>query len=284
MEKEIFKFSGHLGFNNPYYFTGKDEELIISQGFEEVLKKHGGPLSINPAVITSVLNKKFVIGDHTILKNILRTPWMSYPNDQGNKWIFHELPPHLEQEKTEKEIANDLFHLLCEEIEQYIKGKTKIGVLLSGGMDSRILAACLDHVIKNRKTEVETVVAYTWGLKGSRDVEYALRIAEIFGWIWKHYPVTANHMWNNILIAGERGCEFSGFHLHAMPQIADDNSVDVILAGSYGDSVGRAEYSGKKVSNLSPIGQNLRNPASLIKKKTFLASKKKNTSGNRKVS
>jgi asparagine synthase (glutamine-hydrolysing) len=42
-----------------------------------------------------------------------------------------------------------------------------------------------------------------------------------------------------------------------MPQIAKTNDIEVMLASTYGDSVGRAEYSGVKVYKLASIGKKL---------------------------
>ena len=43
----------------------------------------------------------------------------------------------------------------------------------------------------------------------------------------------------------------------------------MILAGSYGDSVGRAEYSGRKVTSLKPINSTIRNVAGIIKSNVY---------------
>jgi asparagine synthase (glutamine-hydrolysing) len=153
-------------------------------------------------------------------------------------------------------------------------GQSKsVGILLSGGMDSRMAAGCLHHIIKQKKVNVERVVAYTWGNIDSRDHIYAKRLAHDLDWEFKSYQIGPEEMWNNLMISGLRGCEYSGLHLHAMQQIAETNDVEVMLAGSYGDSVGRAEYSGVKVDKLIPISQKLTNKAGFLNPKVFKKSK-----------
>lgn len=49
------------------------------------------------------------------------------------------------------------------------------------------------------------------------------------------------------------GAEVSPLHLHAMPDVARTDSLDIVLAGSYGDSVGRAEFAGRRLMQLRPM-------------------------------
>ena len=215
-----------------------------------------------------------MFGDRTILQNIQRTPWMGKPSKDQNDWTFYDLPNHGKKNASSEEIAANLFRLLCAEIESYTKNSNRIGLLLSGGMDSRMVAGVLQHLINQGRLEVEKVIGFTWGNENSRDAVYAKRITDYFDWEWRHYTVAASDLWNNIIVAGERGCEYSGFHLHALPQIASQcSNVDVMLAGSYGDSVGRAEYSGRHVTNLLPIERNIKNPAFLLKKGVYRSAK-----------
>jgi asparagine synthase (glutamine-hydrolysing) len=48
------------------------------------------------------------------------------------------------------------------------------------------------------------------------------------------------------------GAEVAPFHLHAMPQVRSIAGIDAVLAGTYGDMVGRAEFSGRHVLRLKP--------------------------------
>ncbi len=97
------------------------------------------------------------------------------------------------------------------------------------------------------------VTAITWGNEDSRDVVYARQIANRFDWDVKHIPLDAQTLADNIETAGLAGAEVSALHLHAMPKIAELQGIDLVLAGSYGDSVGRAEFSGRKVTNLKSV-------------------------------
>jgi hypothetical protein len=260
----------HLGDLNSYYKVNENNKIIIYKNFQEVLNSESKS-EVDLASVLSVLAKNYILGDKTLLKGIYRSPWMAALVNQ--QWQYHELPAHQHDGHSIEYIGKQLFTLLCDEILSYIGKKKRIGILLSGGMDSRMVAGVLDYLIKSKRIEIDYVTAYTWGNHDSRDVVYSQKIANRLGWQWKHYVVDADKLWRNIEIAAARGCEYSGIHLHAMPDIALDaeHEVDVILAGSYGDSVGRAEYSGKHASKLSPIQEGLGKFAYLLNIKNVSA-------------
>ena len=118
------------------------------------------------------------------------------------------------------------------------------------------------------------VIAFTWGVDGSRDVKYAQQIAREYSWEWVHLKLDAEMLYNNFFIAADMGAEFAPHHLHAMPKVASYQGLDAILAASYGDSVGRAEFSGSHLLDLKPILQG--RPFSFIKRRDFWVVRRKN--------
>lgn len=268
--ENMFTYYQNLGFNNPYYYS-KDDKLSIQPKLEEVLSKFDGERKIDAVAVVEVLNNNYPLADRTVLQNISKTPWLAKPNADHTDWEFAPVPLHGKYKDDPKNIAENFFDLICEEIFEYIKDKKTVGLLLSGGMDSRIVAGALNNLIIAKKLDIK-VTALTWGNKNTRDVIYAERIATILGWDWKHYSVGAKELLNNIKVTGLRGCEYSPIHLHAIPQIPETIDLDVILAGSYGDSIGRAEYGGVHVSKLPQINSNITNVGSLINNEVFQSS------------
>lgn len=266
----LFKNYNNLGFYNPYYIKNKIP-FIVKQKLNDIIPELKEELVIDPASAVSIINKNFIIGDRTLIRGIHRTPWQAVPNEEQNEWVYAQIPCHKKKQISEEEIAEHLFESICNEIEFYIGVKKKVGVLLSGGMDSRMVAGALDFLIRLGKLTQIKVTGLTWGNQDSRDVRYAKEISARLGWDWKHYAVGINELVNNISETANYGCEYSPIHLHAIPQIRDDNEndFDVILAGSYGDSVGRAEFSGKKITALRGIGHGIRNISGLFNYKIF---------------
>jgi len=269
----MFQKYNHLGFNNPYYYDYKGS-FIIKKNLSDLLDVYDGQRRIDPVAIIELLNKNYMFADRTLIQDIHRTPWLAKPNKLLNKWEYSRVTKHDFLDVPEIEIAKTLFQKICSEIQLYIGDKKRIGVLLSGGMDSRMIAGSLDYLMKTNNLIGLEVTGLTWGNEETRDVVYAKEIAARLNWSWKHYKVTAKDLLNNIKETAIHGCEYSPIHLHAIPQIRDDNNLDVILAGSYGDSVGRAEYSGRKVRFIKPLLQNISNIGGIIHQEIFNQSMK----------
>ncbi|TRX37063.1 asparagine synthase C-terminal domain-containing protein [Flavobacterium restrictum] len=264
----MFSNYNSLGFNNPYFYL-ENGTFKIYKNFPETIANFPEEKKIDPAAVVEMFNKEFVLGDRTLLQNIKKTPWLAQPNSSLNAWDYDLAPKHGMQNTEEGVVAKMLFEKIVAEIEQYIGDKKKIGILLSGGMDSRMVAGALDYLIQKGKIGNVKVTALTWGNSNTRDVVYAERIAKRLHWEWKHYQVTAADLLNNIKEAAINGCEYSPIHLHAMPQIRDDNDLEVILGGSYGDSIGRAEYGGKNVRFLESLLNNISNVSSLFRQNVY---------------
>lgn len=242
---------GHLGGVYPFYDPGHPDFYSLDPG-EVIARKaeSGSPLSLDVSAIACKVGLPYLLGNRTLVKGMKRTPWVERMVAAG-KWELAPLPEHGNHHPDPDDFTSRFADALESEMESYVGTAATVGILLSGGMDSRVVAGLLRKVQECNPGQF-TVVALTWGDAGSRDVVYAERIARQFGWELKHFPLTADSLGHNIELAGKAGAEVSGLHLHAMPQIAEVDGLDLILAGSYGDSVGRAEFSGKRVSALKP--------------------------------
>ncbi|RLD86026.1 MAG: hypothetical protein DRJ07_01740, partial [Bacteroidetes bacterium] len=64
----------------------------------------------------------------------------------------------------------------------------------------------------------------------------------------------------------KRGSEYSPIHLHSMLKVRKEKDIDCILAGSYGDSIGRAEYASRNVINLLDLRIKIKNKNGFLKK------------------
>lgn len=269
MHKNLFQNYNHLGFFNPFYYFDDQNLIHAKSDFNLILNQFSNIVKLDKIAITEVLSNRFMLGDRTIVEEIKRSPWLAKPNQSNTAWKYYNLKRHQENKQKEELVAKELFTLVCEEIKNYIGNKKRVGVLLSGGMDSRVVAGCLDYLIKNKEIELEYVTAYNWGNPNSRDVVYAKEIAKKLGWNYRHYTVNSDDLWENFKIAGIRGAEYSGIHIHAIPQIKKNISEEVLLVGSYGDSIGRGEYQGVKVANLKQINGRLNNFGSFLKTQCY---------------
>lgn len=268
MKRELFEYYNHLGFMNPFYME-KNDQLIVDNSFENLIKQKNQPNIIDPVCILELLNTSQTFGDRTMVQDISLTPWMAKPNQDFTSWEYvKNLPKHGHIKASEEEVSNELFSRLRNEVKEYIGNKSNIGILLSGGMDSRIIAVVIKHLQDAAEINV-SVIALTWGIEKSRDVVYAEKISELFGWDWKYFELSHENLIENIGVAAKNGALYSPIHLHALPKIRELKNIDCIIAGSFGDSVGRAEYSGVKVKNLTSSASRMMNKFKMIKNSVY---------------
>jgi len=252
----MFKNYNNLGFHSKYY-TLKNEKINIFKTFGDGIKSTSNR-EIDTTAIIEFINRFYFFADRTIIKNLNKTPWLAKPNASNSKWEFDTINNKPQQITTEQEFADLFIEKVEKEIINYIGNAEKIGILLTGGMDSRIVAA-LVHKLNTEKRINVKVLALTWGMENSRDIVYAERIAKKYHWKNKSFKLNAETLKQNIITTANEGCEFSPIHLHGMNEISNEKGLDLILAGSFGDSIGRAEYSSKHASKLNSIATGITN-------------------------
>lgn len=258
------EIAGHLGgiypyqdIDNPGFCSIDINELIT------VRKKRSGLLKLDSTALIAKATLPYLLGDRTLISGFRKAPWLSYPDEKGN-WHANSLPCHDIKRPDSEKFVLSLKGALLEEVRSYIKDSKTVGILLSGGMDSRVVAGVV-RALQEEMGSSFSVVGLTWGDENSRDVVYARRITERFGWDFKNYSITAATLSENITCMARMGAEVSPFHLHAMPQVAKTDGIDVVLAGSYGDSIGRGEFSGRNLKNIESVFPKSLDPFGIIK-------------------
>ncbi|UOQ95065.1 asparagine synthase-related protein [Halobacillus shinanisalinarum] len=256
----------HIGSQYPFYSTN-NRNPNFSLNFNEILLDNTmDDYELDLQSIIDILMRGYIIGDKTLVKSIKRAPWLSRYNEKLNKWDYFDLPPHDKKLIDPKIAAVTLKELLYEEILNYIADAKRVGILLSGGMDSRILAGLLKETQINKEFSGDVVV-YNWGVSDSRDVWYAKRIAEEYNWDYKHFPLNSDVLKQNFYLVQKVGAEVFPYNLHAMNAVGNDTDSDIVLAGSYGDTLGRAEYNGTPLKEVPPIVHRNANKLGLLKQK-----------------
>ena len=243
--------TGNFGVFCPYYYWNEEaKQVIVGDTAEEMISaipKHRRTL--DPVACLSLLRFNYILGDRTLIQGLKRMPWHATLDTNGN--VERRRPiPHAHRLAEPSEIAVALLDCLQNELSNYLDGQKRAWILLSGGLDSRITAGVLHKIQNDFSTEIHAV---TWGIENSRDVVYARNIASHFGWEWHHLHYDEETLWDNIKIAAEwGGAEVAGVHLHSISQLHKlVNSEDLVIASSWGDSIGRAEFSGQHLLNMT---------------------------------
>src|SRR5690606_14435159 len=125
------------GFHTPYYIK-ENGRIKTFDCFEKAIGFVKGEKLLDITAVAQILNKGYAYGDRTLVKGLSKSPWMAKPTSDNKDWVFYDVPNHFEKQLVQSEIANKLFFLLKQEMLDYIENKKSIGVLLTGGIDSRI--------------------------------------------------------------------------------------------------------------------------------------------------
>jgi len=258
-----YKNSNSLGYFGKYYRFKNNNNAIFSEDINELIMNGDG---IDIVSIIEIINKGFCFADRTLVDKIKFTPWMAKDYKNGI-WKYHCLPKHDTLIKKKQDIIKKFFKLVQDEIFNYVIGKKNIGILLSGGMDSRIVALALKK-LQDDGLEIN-VTGITWGISNSRDVVYAEKIANLFNWNWKFFELNSSVLYDNIYTTALNGALYSPIHLHAMNDVSKIKDIDCILAGSFGDSVGRAEFSGAHLLELKSLSTNIFNRFKILNERVY---------------
>lgn len=215
--------------------------------------KSSATLTWDVATVMSTLSQGYAFGDRTLFEEIRRRPWLSGLDDCGNV-IESAIPPHGRMWMTPGDAAVELLSRLEDELEEACRPFAEVYLLLSGGLDSRIVSGVVRRLLNSGRLEAN-VVALTWGQNQSRDVVIGKETAEKLGFPWRQIELNASSMQSNIgLCASHLGASVSPINLHRMDWIVENVPSDsLVLAGSYGDSVGRSEFSRRTVLELQPM-------------------------------
>ncbi|MDD3296493.1 MAG: asparagine synthase-related protein [Candidatus Omnitrophica bacterium] len=230
------------------YWTILDEKVMVADTAEEIIsifpeKKR----IIDPVAVIGLLHFNYIPGNRTLIQGVQRMPWRA--TLRGDGFIKRHAPiPHANNYVGYREIAQNLQELLEEELYNAIQGYRRVFLLLSGGLDSRIIAGVIKKIEPQLNAQITCI---SWGFLNSRDVVYARKIAGWYNWGFFHIPYDCKLTWDNIKRGAVwGGSEVAGFNLHGLSWFRNAKPEDLVISGSFGNSLGRAEYNHRHLNDI----------------------------------
>ena len=261
MDKNYHKYNNLY---TPPLYIGDSRSWV--EDYVKVVNKEQN-LSIDITAITSFLSVGQFSKNRTLFNEIKRLPWLTEPLPKGS-YKELELPKHSFKTGSDDKLAKILFEKLCDEARIVTQNTTKIYILLTGGLDSRIIAGVYSYLYNNGELK-EKPKCLTWGIKDSRDVYYAKLMAEHLDFEWQHIPLDEDTVMQNIRNCGQYlGMLHSPEMLHSMLWFKNLPSDALVIAGSFGDSIGRGEFSSLHLLQLEH--KQPKNTYDLLKPETYL--------------
>lgn len=187
----------------PTYYAVHHGRLVFAPEMQAVLQQPGVDQSLDLVALAEYIRFQTLLGDKTFFEGIKLLPnastlrfWLKNGRLAIEPyWDFAQIP-ELPRSLNFKDAAEEYARLLKASVDKNAAGEYRLGVYLSGGLDSRVILGMLDR----SRNPVTTI---SFGLRNSRDVHYAHRIAQIAG-SDHHYFEFTDGRWVQ---------EYAGLHL-----------------------------------------------------------------------
>lgn len=223
--------------NNSSKFIYKEKDKIELKELENL------SLHLDLSSVLGIISNSYCIGDRTIFLEIKRR----YNYRISDFKSFFSEYESLKQNRSD--YINTFYKLFYEETFEILKKNKDIVIPLSGGLDSRIIAGMVRKIIDEQKLN-NSVLCVNWGKNDSRDVIYAEKISKILKFDFIRLELTKEDYLKNIKECGDF-CFLGVFprHMHKLIDLKKVGKGKTIIAGSYGNSIGRGEFQGKHIGN-----------------------------------
>lgn len=200
-------------------------DLIFKSGFTD----------FSPAGITSYLTFRYPIGDLTMFNGYKKIPCGC---KEENKKIIIEWYPKFKEKRISFEKAKEKIEkLLIKSIKILTKDK-KVGIPLSGGIDSSLIVALYRKIYPNKK-----IYTYSAGFYGDDEFEYSRLVAKKFNTIHKEKILSKeDYVGENSLLRPLIRQKGEPLHpneiaLAEVGKIAKEDGCEVVLCGEGADDI-----------------------------------------------
>lgn len=128
----------------PLVFRQEPGRLLIASELKSILAAPGVPRTIDPAAIDEYLTYQYIPHPNTIFQGIRKLPpahYGLYADDRLTIAPYWQPSLATERERPEREWIEELRSLLSDAVALRLQSDVPLGVFLSGGIDSSLIAA-----------------------------------------------------------------------------------------------------------------------------------------------
>jgi len=176
-QRKVIVTNDRYGFR-PLYYTISGGKLLFASEVKAILEDKAFNKELNDETIADFFAFGEILGNKTFFKGIETLPPASVLTYDGRNisieqyWDFSYEPDY---SLSEHEIADRLVATFKRAIDIRMKDNLRLGVSLSGGLDSRVVLAAID------KSERHRVTAFTFGVPGCDEIKVAQMVAKKAG-------------------------------------------------------------------------------------------------------
>ncbi|MCD4727938.1 MAG: hypothetical protein K8R46_09770 [Pirellulales bacterium] len=245
----VYLITDRYGFK-PLYWGIINDNLIWSSELKGFLEHKDFKISIDDKAVEQFFDIGYLLEDRTWLEGVESVPPASVLsfNIKESKvevnyyWSWSEIKP-INGSIDEREIAEELGRLFKESVRKRVNKNERIGITLSGGLDSRAILAAIPEDYKPLHT-------FTFGQKGCDDIKIVSKVSKVKG-AEHHALILSSDNWLMPRISGvwKSDGSFSLLHMHGMEFYDEYKSyIDFNLNGFLGDAILGGSYISKNQS------------------------------------
>ena len=176
-EKRLVIVTDRLG-SRPLYHSCEGGKHVIASEMKAVVAAAGRPVALDHLGVLELFAFGHNLGSRTVLEriNVLPPGSVVTIDEKGlrtSSYFKYRYQP-LTENASSAFCGEGLAEAVRESMPLYLEGSARKCIFLSGGLDSRIIAASID-------TDRYHVDAVTFGYPEARDVRYAARLSELLG-------------------------------------------------------------------------------------------------------
>jgi asparagine synthase (glutamine-hydrolysing) len=196
-ENTLYLISDRAG-SKPLYFTKYNDTFSYSCEVKALIQDKSFPRELNIEAIGDLFSLTYVAHRKTLFKNIYcldPSSILTFKDNTINTARYYKLPYDedsiLQRNFTKKQFSNyseRLYFLLGNSVRRQIDNK-KIFIALSGGLDSRFLAAIATKYLP------ENYITYTFGNPKNDDILFAREVAKILKTNHHEIMISAVEVW-----------------------------------------------------------------------------------------
>ena len=176
-KRKLFLARDRFGIKPLHYYSDQNTFLFASE-IKSLLKYSNLDKSINYSALDQYFTFLYILEPQTIFKHIHKLPPAHYLICEKNKITLHkywEIKSSRERGHSEKSYADRLKFYVDESVHLTLRSDVPVGVFLSGGIDSSVVAA----LARSRQRKIKTF-SVTFNEKFASEEQYSRLAAKAF--------------------------------------------------------------------------------------------------------
>lgn len=172
----------------PLYYYTHNGRFAFASGVRSLLADPELPRKVNPCSIAQFLTLDHLLHENTLLEHVRIMPQAVFLIADRNGIQFRPYFdfnfPDVYPLRSEQDYIDEFIPLMEQAVARQSVHDEAVGILLSGGMDSRFI---LPYLIEH--TNQPEIQAFTWGREGCDDLRFAREVARDLGAQHHYFPL-----------------------------------------------------------------------------------------------